>query len=85
MADQVRLSPESFRTLYLRTERGIILTTEAGRRIIIERIIGSDWTPYRIYEGEKATNDNKREIFLIDKRYVSQVSKELKESLNNGR
>jgi hypothetical protein len=77
MTDRIILSPESFRTLYLRTEQRTILTTESGRRIIVERIIGDEWTPYRIYDFELATNENKRNVFLVDKRYLSQIDKEL--------
>jgi hypothetical protein len=84
MADFVKLSPESFRTLYLRGENRVILLTEAGRRIIVERIVGSEWTPYRIYEFEAAKNENKREIFLIDRRYLNQVDEQLVSTLRNG-
>ena len=77
MADQIILSPESFKTLYLRAENNVILTTEGGRRIIVERIISNEWTPYRIYDSELAKNENKRNIFLVDKKYLSQIEKEL--------
>lgn len=85
MADLVKLSPESFRTLYLRGENNVILLTESGRRIIVERIVGSEWTPYRIYESEQAINNNKREIFLVDRRYLSTVNDQLVETLRNDR
>lgn len=77
--DFVKLSPESFRTLFLRKEDRIILRTEAGRRIIVKRIIPEEWTPYRFYENEQALNDNKRNIQLIDRNYLSQIEKELRE------
>jgi hypothetical protein len=83
MVDFVKLSPESFRTLYLRGENRVILLTEAGRRIIVERIVGSEWTPYRIYEFEQAKNENKREIFLIDRRYLSQIDTQLERTLRD--
>lgn len=79
MADIIKLSPNSFRTLFLRKEDRVILRTEEGRRIIIKRIIPEEWEPYRLYEFEQATNDNKRNIQLIDRAYVSQIEKELRD------
>lgn len=80
--DILKLSPESFRTLFLRKEDRVILRTEAGKRIVIKRIVPDEWIPYRIYEYEQALNENKRNIFLIDKKYVSQIEKEMREKLN---
>ncbi len=79
MADFIKLAPDSFRTLFLRKEDRVILRTEAGRRIIIKRIIPEEWAPYRFYEYEQALNDNKRNIQLIDRTYVSQIEKELRD------
>ncbi len=79
MADFIKLAPDSFRTLFLRKEDRVILRTEAGRRIIIKRIIPEEWVPYRFYEYEQALNDNKRNIQLIDRTYVSQIEKELRD------
>ena len=83
MADLVKLSPESFQTLYLRGEDNVILLTEGGRRIIIQRIVGNEWTPYRVYDYESAINQNKREIFLVDRRYLQQVNREFVETIGN--
>lgn len=83
MANIIKLSPDSFRTIFLRKEDRVILRTEAGRRIVIKRIVPEEWTPYRVYDYEKALNDNKREIFLVDRTYLEQVEKEFKESLRN--
>lgn len=77
--DFIKLSPDSFRTLFLRKEDRVILRTEAGRRIIIKRIIPEEWVPYRFYEYEQALNDNKRNIQLIDRSYLPQIEKELRE------
>lgn len=74
----IKLSPESFVTTYLRDEEGNILKTERGRRIIVDRIVPTGWIPLRIYDYEKQLNDNKREIKLVDKRYVTQIEKEFK-------
>jgi hypothetical protein len=79
--DIVKLSPESFRTLYLRAEDNIILRTEFGRKIVVKKLLPEEWIPYRIYEYEQALNENKRNIFLIDRNYLSQVEKELKDKL----
>lgn len=81
--DQIKLSPDSFRTIFLRAENRVILQTEAGRRIVINRIIPEEWKEYRFYDYEKSLNDNKREIFLVDRTYLSQVEKEFAESLRN--
>jgi hypothetical protein len=79
VADIIKLAPDSFRTIFLRKEDRVILRTEEGRRIIIKRIIPEEWEPYRFYEFEQATNDNKRNIQLIDRTYVSQIEKELRD------
>ena len=79
--DQIRLSPDSFRTIFLRKEDRIILRTEAGRRIIIKRIIPGEWQPYRTYDYERALNENKKEIVLIDRDFVSKIEKDLTDKL----
>lgn len=78
MTRTIKINPESFETLYLRAEDGTILTTESGRRIIIQRIIPSGWKPVRIYEYEQQLNDNKREIKLVDRNYLEQVDREFR-------
>lgn len=75
--DIIKLAPDSFRTIFLRKEDRVILRTEAGRRIWIKKIIPEEWIPYRVYEYEQALNDNKRNIQLIDRTYLSQVEKDL--------
>lgn len=82
MADQVILSPESFRTIYLRKEDRVILRTEKGRKIIIKRIIPEEWKPYRVYDYERDLNDNKKEIFLFDSKFLSQIDREFKNSVS---
>lgn len=79
--DIVKLSPESFRTLFLRKEDRVILRTESGRRIINTRIIPEEWKEYRWYEYEQALNDNKRNILLVDRAYVTQIEKEIQDKL----
>lgn len=79
--DIIKLAPESFRTIFLRKEDRVILRTEAGRRIVIKRIIPEEWVPYRVYEYEQAINDNKRNIQLVDRVYLSQIEKELKDKI----
>lgn len=76
--DRLILNPESFRTIYLRKEDNIILRTEKGRRIIIKQIIPEEWIPTRIYDYEFETNENKRNILLIDKQFLPVVEKDLK-------
>lgn len=81
MVDIVRVSPESFRTLFLRKEDQTILLTEDGRRIIINKFIPEEFTPVRVYDYEKQQNENKRNIQLIDKIYRNQVVEEFRRSL----
>lgn len=76
--DRLILSPESFRTIYLRKEDNIILRTEKGRRIIIKQIIPEEWVPTRIYDYENELNENKRNILLVDKQFLPVVEKDLK-------
>jgi len=74
--EEIILAPESFRTIYLRREDRVILRTESGRKIIVKRIIPDEWQPYRIYDYEKALNENKKEILLFDNRYLSQLTRD---------
>jgi hypothetical protein len=81
MTDVVRISPESFRTLFLRKEDEVVLLTEEGRRITIRQIIPDEWKPIRLYDFERQMNENKREIILIDKVYRNQIVEEFRRSL----
>lgn len=81
MVDIVRISPETFRTIFLRKENEEIILTENGRRIVLRQIIPEDFKPVRLYEYEKQQNENKREILLVDKIYRNQVAEEFKRSL----
>lgn len=78
MVDVVKITPESFRTLYLRAEDGTILQTENGKRIIIRRIIPEEWEPVRVYDFERELNENKKEIFLVDRDFYKQIDKEFR-------
>ena len=79
--DDIILAPESFQTIYLRREDRVILRTERGEKIIIKRIIPEEWQPYRYFDYEFALNEKKKEIFLIDRSYVSQINAELRKNL----
>lgn len=83
MNDRLILNPDSFQTLYLRGENNIILRTEDGKRIIINKIIPGEWKPTRVYEYETQLNENKRNILLIDKQYLPVIEKDLKRLLRN--
>jgi len=82
--DIIKLAPESFQTIYLRKEDRIILRTEQGRKIIIKRIIPSEWKPWKIYDQETAMNDNKKEIFLVDRGYLPIITNEFARKIRNG-
>lgn len=79
--DEIRLSPDSFRTIYLRKEDRVILRTERGKRIIIKRIIPEEWQPLRVYDYETTENENKRNIKLIDRNYLEKVERDLIDKL----
>ena len=81
--DSIILAPESFRTIYLRREDRVIMRTERGQKIIIKRIVPEDWLPYRIFEHETLTNENKKEIFLFDNTYLNQLTAQFKASVSN--
>lgn len=80
--DEILLAPESFRTIYLRREDRVIMRTEQGQKIIIKRIIPEEWEPYRIYEYEEALNNNKKEIYLFDRDFLGQITKEFVASVS---
>lgn len=79
----VRISPESFRTFFLRAEDGEIILSEDDRRLIVRQVIPEDVIPVRIYEYEKQQNENRRSILLIDREYRNQVVNEFKGSLRS--
>jgi hypothetical protein len=81
MTEIIKLSPDSFRTIYLRKEDDVILRTERGRRIIIKKVIPEEWKPYRLYEYENAINENKRNILVVDNKFAPQIDRELQEKL----
>ena len=74
--DIIKLAPESFQTIYLRKEDRVILRTEQGRKIIIKRIIPDEWKPWKVYDKELAMNENKKEIFLVDRGYLPIITNE---------
>jgi|TARA_B110000503_G_scaffold143588_1_gene246087 hypothetical protein len=74
--DIIKLAPESFQTIYLRKEDRVILRTEQGRKIIIKRIIPDEWKPWKVYDQELAMNENKKEIFLVDRGYLPIITNE---------
>jgi hypothetical protein len=80
--DEILLAPESFRTIYLRREDRVIMRTEQGQKIIIKRIIPEEWEPYRIYEYEEALNNNKKEIYLFDSSYLTQITREFRNAVS---
>jgi len=81
--DYIKLTPDSFLTIYLRKEDRVILRTEQGRKIVIKRIIPEEWIPWRIYDNENAINENKREVYLFDNRYLPQLTREFKSKIRS--
>jgi hypothetical protein len=81
--DIIKLAPESFRTIYLRKENRVILRTEQGRKIIIKRIIPDEWIEWKIYDEEVLKNENKKEIFLIDRNYLPIITNDFMRKIRN--
>jgi hypothetical protein len=81
MTNIIKISPSSFNTLYLRKEDNAILTTESGRKIVIQRFVPEEWKPYRVYEYERDLNENKRSIRMIDRDYIARIEKEIQDKL----
>lgn len=78
-----RISPESFRSFYLRDSAGEYILAEDGSRLVVTQVVPDDVIPVRIYEYEKQQNENKREIVLIDRIYRNQVVQEFKGSIRS--
>jgi len=77
----IKVAPDSFNTLYLRNEDDSIAIDEFGEKIVLERSIPEGWNPYRIYEFERDLNENKRNILLLDRQYLTNVEKEMQDRL----
>jgi len=82
--DIIKLAPESFQTIYLRKEDRVILRKEQGSKIIFNRIIPSEWKPWKVYDQETYDNENKKEIFLIDRAFVPVISAEFTRKIRQG-
>lgn len=82
--DIIKLAPESFQTIYLRKEDRVILRTEQGRKIIIKRIIPSEWREWKVYDQELYKNENKKEIFLIDRAFLPVIESEFARKIRTG-
>ena len=65
------------------TSGGTILKTEENNRISVERVIPPNFKPYRIYELEQQKNENKREILLVDRDYLNQITKEFEQLIRD--
>jgi hypothetical protein len=46
------------------------------------KIIGAEWKAIRVYEYETIINENKRNIFLIDKKFADKFEKDLETTIN---
>jgi antitoxin component YwqK of YwqJK toxin-antitoxin module len=68
--------------LYYKNINDPQLTINVDTYNLNQKIIQGDWDPVRIYEYESVTNDNKRNISLIDSRYVNTFVKQLEETMN---
>ncbi len=82
--DIIKLAPESFQTIYLRKEDRVILRTEQGRKIIIKRIIPSEWKEWKVYDQELYENENKKEIFLMDRAYLPVIERDFARKIRQG-
>jgi hypothetical protein len=56
-----------------------IIRISPDSRLVQDR--PEDWIPIRVYEYENQINENKREIFLVDKLYRNQIVEEFRRAL----
>ena len=82
--DIIKLAPETFQTIYLRKEDRVILRTEQGRKIIIKRIIPDEWKEWKIFDQELYENENKKEIFLIDRGFLPTIETDFSRKIRQG-
>jgi len=61
-------------------EPEIVLSPDTYR--LDTSLLGSEWSPIRVYDYESELNDNKRSILLLDRKYTNQALEEMKELLN---
>jgi hypothetical protein len=67
---------------YLYDQLGNVLTTENGKYIYTSVKPYEGYIAYRVFDYENDLNENKRQILVIDKQYLSQIEKELKTLMN---
>lgn len=79
----VKISPETFNTIYRKDDNGNILRNENGDELFSSRIIPENFKPYRLYDLENQLNENKREILLVDREYAEQIVKEFKRLISD--
>jgi hypothetical protein len=49
---------------------------------IVEQIVEEGWVAQRIYDYENVINENKREIVIVDKQFLHQITKEFKDKIS---
>lgn len=79
--DGIAYAPSTFPTIYEANLLGEFVLDENGYKIPISRTVPSDYIPVRIYDYEFQYNENKREITLVDKSYISQIEKEFRKKI----
>ena len=46
-------------------------------------IVKLAWKPWKVYDQELAENENKKEIFLVDRGYLPQITSEFARKIRN--
>lgn len=60
-------------------------STYALSQTLDPEFVAGNWTPVRVYEYEDLANEAKRNIRVVDKRYVPQIESELRNIMNGAR
>jgi hypothetical protein len=79
----IKITPETFATEYQRDENGTILLDADGNPIYDDRLVLSDFKPYRLYDFENQQNENRKEILLVDRDYLNQITKEFEQLIRD--
>lgn len=77
MIEYIKLTPESFNTIYDREANGQIVEVN-GKRVVITRVIPIEWKAVRVYDYELQLNENKKEIVLVEQSLYPSLDKQFK-------
>lgn len=82
-ANGIQYSVDTVLIKYCPVEFHNLRDTESGQlELLTDYILPTGLVPYRIYEHEYDTNENKRQIFVVNKNYISKVEKQFKDLMD---